>query len=432
MIKNNRKLIGIFALLFFILVIIQVYFLYKTYKIKESQIYSSVSEKLDIYRNDSKNEYGLRNHKVHDLFVKFREGKISKSQFIKDVGYVNMKSTTSYSNKVDSIFSNSKYEVANRYDLLSTKYLPTGKYLFDEPVTLFETNRKVIKPGKTEEGVWDTSAIENDTENKNTYRTTIANYYEIKNIESIVFRDLWALILCCILILTAVLWIFVLTIRNLMIQQKKVEVLHTVVDNIAHEFKTPIATLKIAAKALDIDWDRNDLPLVQRQINRLENLMIQLNSDEKNASEIQKTFNRDWRDFFEDLKFLHSDTEFCFRNNTFDSLPFNKTDMETIIKNLCDNSIKYGAQKVDIELHSVRDRLQIKISDDGNGISKSEQKYVFEKFYRIQSDNIHNTKGLGLGLFLVKNIVEKYDGKIDLNSEKNMGTTFTITLPYED
>jgi len=58
--------------------------------------------------------------------------------------------------------------------------------------------------------------------------------------------------------------------------------------------------------------------------------------------------------------------------------------------------------------------------------------FDFEKFYRIQSDNIHNTKGLGLGLFLVKNLVEKYNGKIDLESEKNTGTTFKITLPYED
>ena len=59
-------------------------------------------------------------------------------------------------------------------------------------------------------------------------------------------------------------------------------------------------------------------------------------------------------------------------------------------------------------------------------------KNVFEKFYRIQSDNIHNTKGLGLWLFLVKNLVEKYNGKIDLSSEINIGTTFKITLPYED
>jgi len=204
------------------------------------------------------------------------------------------------------------------------------------------------------------------------------------------------------------------------------------VDNIAHEFKTPIATLKIAAKALKIDWDRDDLPLVERQITRLENLMLQLNKNETNSFEIKKILYKDWNDFVEDLKFLHPQTAFHFRNASSESLSFNKTDMETIIKNLCDNSVKYGAENVNIELDSVQNHLEIKISDNGNGISKSEKKNVFEKFYRIQSDNIHNTKGLGLGLFLVKNLVEKYNGKIDLSSEINVGTTFKITLPYED
>lgn len=82
-------------------------------------------------------------------------------------------------------------------------------------------------------------------------------YYnlQILNIKSIVFRDLTILIISCILILAAVLWLFTLTIKNLISQQKQVEILHTVVDNIAHEFKTPIATLKIAAKSLRKDWN---------------------------------------------------------------------------------------------------------------------------------------------------------------------------------
>ncbi len=436
MIKNNKKLIGIFVLLFLILVGIQVYFLYKTYKIKETQVYNSVTEKLDIYRDDLKREYGLRNDTIQNLFVKFREGKISKQQFTENIIRLNKKSTPSYSHLVDSIFSKEHYEVANRYDLLSTKYLPDNKYLFTKPITIFQTSRKVTKPGKIEEGTWDTSSIEDDRKDAksgaNTYRTKISNYYEIKNIKSIVFKDLWMLILCCILILAAVLWIFIMTIRNLILQQKQVEVLHTVVDNIAHEFKTPIATLKIASKALKKDWNQANLPLVERQIIRLENLMQQLHKNESNSSKIEKILHNDWNDFVEDLKFSHPEIEFYFDNNSSSGLSFNKTDMETIIKNLCENSIKYGAKNVEIHLDSIPDHLEIKISDNGKGIAKTEQKNIFEKFYRIQSDNIHNTKGLGLGLFLVKSLVEKYNGKIDLSSEINIGTTFKITLPYEN
>lgn len=437
MVKNHKKLIGVFVLLFLILVGIQIYFLYKTYKIKESQTYDYIIKKIDLYRDDIKKEYGLREDTVKNYFVKFREGKISEKQFRSNINRLNKNSIQTYSNLIDSIFSKDHYEVANRYDLLSTQYLPDNKYLFTKPITIFETNRKVTKSGKTEDGTWDTSTTEEDTIGNvkprgNTYRSKTANYYEIKNIKSIVFKDLWILIISCILILAAVLWIFILTIRNLIRQQKQVDVLHTVVDNIAHEFKTPIATLKIASKALKKDWNQASLPLVERQITRLENLMNQLNNDKENDIENQEISNTDWDLFVEDLKFLNPDTEFNVKNNSGNSLPFNKTDMETIFKNLCENSVKYGASIVKIELDSTANHLKIIISDNGKGIARKEQKNIFEKFYRIQSDNIHNTKGLGFGLFLVKNLAEKYKGKIELSSEVNQGTTFKITIPYEN
>lgn len=439
MLKHHKKLITIFFLMFLILVGIQIYFLYKTYKIKESQSYDYVINKLDDFRDDFKREYGLREDTIQSYFVKFREGKISEQQFKEKIQFLNQKSIPSYTHIIDSIFSNDHYEVATRYDLLNTKFLPDNRYLFTKPITIFETSRKVTKPGKIQEGTWDTSSstIDEDkapkaTPRLNIYRTRTSNYYEIKNIQFIVFKDLWILIVCCILILGAVLWIFILTIKNLIRQQKQVEVLHTVVDNIAHEFKTPIATLKIATKALKKDWNQNHLPLIERQITRLESLMHQLHSDENNLPEAIEITPTDWSNFVEDLKFSHPETEFNFENHTPEQLPFNKTDMETLVKNLSENSIKYGATHVNIVIRTLKNQLEISINDNGIGIAKKEFKSIFEKFYRIQSDNIHNTKGLGLGLFLVKSLVEKYNGKIDLTSELNIGTTFKITLPYEN
>ncbi|MGV4414450.1 sensor histidine kinase [Chryseobacterium sp. T1] len=425
--------------MFLILVGIQVYFLYKTYKIKESQAYDYVIGQLDYYRDDFKKEYGLREDTVQSYFVKFREGKINESQFRENIKHLNKKSIPSYTLLIDSIFSKDHYEVATRYDLLSTKYLPEDRLLFTKPITIFETSRKVTKPGKTQDGTWETSSSTTDddkndsaTPRLNSYKTKTANYYEIKNIQSIVFKDLWILIICCILILAAVLWIFILTIKNLIRQQKQVEVLHTVVDNIAHEFKTPIATLKIATKALKKDWNKNNLPLLERQINRLESLMHQLHNDDDTTIEVRNIVFSDWNYFIEDLKFSHPEIEFNFENHTPEQLPFNKTDMETLIKNLSENSIKYGATQVKIQVKIIKNQLEISITDNGIGIAKKELNNIFEKFYRVQSDNIHNTKGLGLGLFIVKSIIEKYNGKIELTSEVNIGTTFKLTLPYEN
>ena len=76
--------------------------------------------------------------------------------------------------------------------------------------------------------------------------------------------------------------------------------------------------------------------------------------------------------------------------------------------------------------------LEIEVSDNGQGIDKKEFKNIFEKFYRIQSNNIQDTKGLGLGLYFVKKIVENYNGIITVVSEPNDATTFKINLPYEN
>jgi len=209
-----------------------------------------------------------------------------------------------------------------------------------------------------------------------------------------------------------------------------VEVLHTVVDNISHEFKTPIATLKIASKTLKKEYNPEIFPLIDRQISRLEDLMLQLHAEETIEGN-SKIYREDWDFFVNDLAFTYPDTVFELNNFSLDVLPFDKKLMETVIKNLCENSVKYGASKILIELKTIQNKLEITISDNGIGMEKKELNSIFEKFYRIQSNNIHNSKGLGLGLFFVKKIIENYNGKIEVSSMMNEGTIFKIFIPYE-
>jgi two-component system phosphate regulon sensor histidine kinase PhoR len=87
------------------------------------------------------------------------------------------------------------------------------------------------------------------------------------------------------------------------------------------------------------------------------------------------------------------------------------------LKIFCENSVKYGASLVKVNITDLHENLMIEIADNGEGIEKKEQKNIFEKFYRIQSNNIHNTKGLGLGLYFVK-IIDQYKGKIEVISQQ--------------
>jgi signal transduction histidine kinase len=102
-----------------------------------------------------------------------------------------------------------------------------------------------------------------------------------------------------------------------------------------------------------------------------------------------------------------------------------------VIVNMLDNAIKYSdrAPKIDITTENTAKHIIIKVKDQGIGMAKSVQKNVFKKFYREETGNIHNVKGHGLGLAYVKKIVEIHQGEVEVESEKGIGSTFTIKLP---
>jgi two-component system phosphate regulon sensor histidine kinase PhoR len=102
---------------------------------------------------------------------------------------------------------------------------------------------------------------------------------------------------------------------------------------------------------------------------------------------------------------------------------------------LVENAIKYRSDKRNLHL-SIATRndkkyLIIEISDNGVGISKENQKFIFDKFYRVPTGDVHDVKGFGLGLFYVRSIIEKHGGKVTLKSTFGEGTVFSIYLPLK-
>ncbi|MDV7698488.1 HAMP domain-containing histidine kinase [Chryseobacterium soli] len=439
MILKSKNLIALFAALFLLLLGIQAYFMYKTYQVKEREIYRNVHNKLTRFTDDLEDKKGIKKNpddSLQHIFIRYNNKEISKKKFLEIFEENRKKSQDYFSGYVDNQFKKEGYKIAVKIQYLSIVFLPAKTQLIDHPITLFETKNKVVKAGITNTGNWETSSKSTSDDEKkivknNSFHVKSKTEFEILNIKSIVFKELTLLFLCCIALLASVLILYIFTVKNLIRQQKQVEVLHTVVDNISHEFKTPIATLKIASKALNKEWNPEILPLIDRQIVRLESLMQQLHKDETEEGIIHIQ-PEDWNFFIQDLSFAYPHIDFEIKNQITQQLPFDKNLMETVIKNLYENSVKYGASSVKANIINQPHHIEIEISDNGQGMEKKELKNIFEKFYRIQSNNIHNSKGLGLGLYFVKKIIDQYAGTIEVSSQLQRGTTFTIRLPYEN
>jgi len=437
MISKSKYLIALFATLFLLLLGIQVYFIYKTYQVKEREVYRTIQDGLSGYTDKLEDISSIKEMKDDSLqktFIRYYDKEISKQEFL-DFFVENRRAIKERLLRyLDYRMKTNGYDIAAKIEYTSIIHIPDSTRLIDKPILLFETKNKVTNPKITNEGSWETSSKNESGKGKlknNSFLIKSNTEFEISNIKSIVFKELILLILCCIALLTGVMMLFIFTVRNLVRQQKQVEVLHTIVDNISHEFKTPIATLKIASKALKKDWNTETLPLIERQISRLESLMFQLHKDETEGN-LSQTQPEDWNFFIQDLAFTYPQINFELKNHISGVLPFDKNLMETVIKNLCENSVKYGSSVVKININRLTEHVEIEVTDNGQGIEKKELKNIFEKFYRVQSNNIHNSKGLGLGLYFVKNIVNKYHGKIDVSSRPEMGTIFKIILPYEN
>ncbi|WP_426477056.1 sensor histidine kinase [Chryseobacterium sp. CBSDS_008] len=440
MIAKSKILISVFAALFLLLLGIQIYFMYKTYQVKERDIYRSVNDGLTNYTDnleDIQEVKEMKDDSLHEIIIKYHNKEISKKDFLHYFIENRKSARERLIHYIESRYQQDGYEISARIRYLSIIHLPDSAKVITEPIVIFQTQDKIKNPRIASNGSWETSTSKRDdsdegqVEKRNTFLVKTQTDFEIKNIKSIVFKELTLLIICCVILLSGVLLLYIFTIRNLIRQQKQVEVLHTIVDNISHEFKTPIATLKIASKALKKEWNPETLPLIDRQISRLENLMFQLHKDEI-PDEMTAIQPEDWSFFIQDLSVTHPNIDFNLENSVSQKLPFDKNLMETVIKNLCENSVKYGASAVKINIQNSSQQLEIEVSDNGQGMETKELNNIFEKFYRIQNNNIHNSKGLGLGLYFVKKIIANYSGKIEVSSQLNTGSSFKISIPYEN
>lgn len=235
---------------------------------------------------------------------------------------------------------------------------------------------------------------------------------------------------------------------NQLIKQKQISEIKTdFINNMTHEFKTPIATINLALDAIKNPKIIEDKEKVQRYLQMIKEENKRMNAQVENVLRISKLEKneldiskepRDVTEIIEDaiehVSLIIEDREGVVHqhfNAQRSTILLNEVHFTNVLVNVLDNAIKYSpnAPVIDVFTENIKDFILIKIQDQGAGMSRVAQKRVFEKFYREHTGDLHNVKGHGLGLAYVKQIVEDHNGQIFVESEKGKGSTFIIKMP---
>ena len=233
-----------------------------------------------------------------------------------------------------------------------------------------------------------------------------------------------------------------------LIKQRKISQMKSdFINNMTHEFKTPIATINLALDAIKNPKIISDKEKVTRYLQMIKEENKRMNAQVENVlriSQLQKkqlNISKDrykLHDLIEDA-ITHVELIVEDRNGYIkthfsavkSSVLANDTYFTNVIVNVLDNAVKYSndAPKIDVYTENVGNNILLSIKDQGNGMNKAVQKRIFEEFYREYTGDVHNIKGHGLGLSNVKRIVENHQGIVSVESEKGIGSTFIIKLP---
>jgi len=240
---------------------------------------------------------------------------------------------------------------------------------------------------------------------------------------------------------------FFVMYRSMRAQRQLVQLKNDFISNITHELKTPVATVSVALEAVRNFQAKNNpqltaeyLDIAQSELNRLSGMTDKIMENSILESEGAQ-LPRVPFDFDEMLQQVLASMKPVFERRSatvqyikdggdfvLDGVAVN---LSYMVYNFLDNALKYSPQKPNIEITLKRNEtsLVLTVRDEGVGIDQGYQKKIFEKFFRVPTGNVHNTKGYGLGLSYVANVVKSHHGNIEVESEPGQGSTFKVTLP---
>jgi len=269
----------------------------------------------------------------------------------------------------------------------------------------------------------------------------------IPDYKSVVMRQMRWMIFGMIFFTLIIISAFYVTVSTLLRQKKLSEIKNDFINNMTHEFKTPLATISLAVDAMrneKVVQDREKsayfsgiIKEENRRMNKQVETILQAALIDRQELQLKlqplhvnQVIQRVMDNFKLQLEEIHAQV-LLHLDEGYDMAQADDVHFTNLISNLVDNAIKYSREKLMIRVQTLRTgkNISIRIEDNGIGMTKETQRRIFEKFYRAHTGNVHNVKGFGLGLSYVKSVVDAHNGRIKVESTVGKGTIFTLEIP---
>jgi two-component system phosphate regulon sensor histidine kinase PhoR len=262
-----------------------------------------------------------------------------------------------------------------------------------------------------------------------------------------VLRQMSGLLAGSVLLLALTTGCFLLMLDTILKQRRLSEVKNDFINNMTHELKTPLATVSAAVEALQDFGALNDprktdtyLTIARQELRRLSDLVekvLNIAVEERHDRALQLcTENVRPAELVAELVSRHQlqapkPVHFEVDIPATDTVRLDPLHVSGVINNLIDNAIKYSREQVTIAIRGRHeaDGWLLSVSDDGLGIPRSYQEAIFDQFFRVPTGNLHPVKGFGLGLYYVRQVMERHGGRVSVRSEPNRGSAFSLWLP---
>jgi len=415
-INKNYLIIGVSSLALLIVLFIQVNWIIETAKVKE----------------------GIFNEKANMVLSRTTDALCADEATCMRIGACMEMDSAS------SINANLQKTDIHKIDSILNHYMNYYNFHVDYTFVLAKGNKKPSHSSK---------AFMSNTFSKSMDELSYINGLQLKlvipNKQEFILAEMGPMFITSIVLILIVIVMFWRTILSLLKEKQIAEHTTEFLNNMTHEFKTPLTNIALAGKMILKDKNVNENEKTKQYSE------IILEENEKLRVQVEHVLNMSALERGEmplhsesvDVHQLILDVSKCMNVQIEElngSLELNleasnsfvyadKTHLTNAFCNIIENAIKYSNDKpiITIKTTTKDQKINIEISDKGLGIEKDQLKNIFEKYYRVPTGNVHNVKGFGLGLAYVKKIVDLHRGQITVQSEMGKGSSFIISLPNE-